>query len=91
MRKAAFAESRILLILADRFGFTGTGGGGTGVSSDLREVCKALREAMASWMALSLEEEDMAFVAGSMLSGICSKNSRESSVAMLMLSDVISI
>ncbi|KAH9872903.1 hypothetical protein J1614_005298 [Plenodomus biglobosus] len=72
LRNSALPDSRSLLICAERFGLTGTGGGGVpvGVSTLRRPRCRALRASSSAVSALlSVLVEEMALVVGSISSG----------------------
>lgn len=57
------------MIFAERFGFTGTGGGGTSESRVRRERWRALRVVSSSLKAREFDEVDMAFEVGSRCNG----------------------
>ena len=62
-------DSRSLVIWAERFGFTGTGGGGIGDSRARRDLWISLSDLSSSVRARDVEEEVMALEVGSMISG----------------------
>lgn len=71
------------MICAERFGFTGTGGGGAGVSIVRRVRWRAFKVANSSFKAREFEVEFMAFEVGSMWMGRRVKDSGSSIVGNL--------
>lgn len=69
LRNSAFPDSRSLVMLADRLGFTGTGGGGTGDSRARNERWRLFNVASSSWREREVEVEVKAFEVGSMRMG----------------------
>lgn len=64
-RKSALPDSRSFVICAERLGFTGTGGGGEGVSRVRSWRWRVLRRVSSSWRARELDDVDSAFDWGS--------------------------
>lgn len=76
-------DSRSLLIPADRFGFTGTGGGGAGDSIEMRVLWRALRVSSSSLRARDLDVLVMALDCGLMCNGKRVKVSTSSIFAII--------
>ena len=72
--------SRSFVMLADRLGLTGTGGGGTGDSRESNVRCRAFKVASSSFSARELDVVVMAFEVGSRRRGRDVKVSRSSIV-----------
>lgn len=67
--KEALPLSRSLVICAERFGFTGTGGGGTGDSRVRSVRCRSLRVVREVLRGRELDVVWIAFVVGSRVMG----------------------
>jgi len=69
LRNSAFPDSRSLVICAERFWLTGTGGGGTGDSRLRRALCRLFRVASSSFRAREDDVVETALDVGSMRIG----------------------
>jgi len=71
------------VICAERFGLTGTGGGGTGDSRPTSALWKLLRVASSSFRAREFELVETALEAGFIRIGSCVKDSSSSMVEVI--------